>query len=256
MSRWLVRKLDDALNPVGTLANVRSVKIERNATDTVPLIESATVEFDVDDAFQPGWYRIERVEDSRSLRGCFRLELDSTKVDYGVTTATAKGYSVLKPAAEEYLPNGSYVLAGTDGAAFAKTMLDACPGRVSVSGIAAVSSSIVFGDETSKLEAAWNVLDALGWCMRIDGSGGVSIEPLPSTPALTITAEDAKTIPGLSVGEKISYTREYSEQVRPFDLIEISMPRYGIDGVYRCLSQSETAGGSDTVAESIGTLER
>lgn len=257
MSRWLVRQLDENLNPVGVLSNVRSIKIDRCATDTVPLLESCSIEFDIDKGFTAGWYRIERIGDTRSLRGCFRLELDSTSVDYGVITATAKGYSVLKPAAEIYLPNGSYVSAGTDGASYVAQLLSVCPCETSIAvGNATTQSSIVFGDDTSYLEAAWEVLDALNWCLRISGSGAVSIMPRPSTPQKTIAADDSGTIPGLSVGDKISYTREYAENVRPFDLVAVEMPRYGVDGTYSVLSQSESSDVSDTVSETLGELER
>lgn len=257
MSKWLVRQLDENLNPVGVLGNVRSIKIDRCATDSVPLLESCSIEFDIDKGFTAGWYRIERIGSVRSLRGCFRLELDSTSVDYGVITATAKGYSVLKPAAEVYLPNGSYISAGTDGAAYVSRLLCVCPCETSIAaGNATTQSSIVFGDDTSYLEAAWEVLDALGWCLRISGNGAVAIMPRPSTVQKTIAANDSGTIPGLSVGDKISYTCEYAENVRPFDLVAIEMPRYGVDGTYSVLSQSESSDVSDTVSETLGELER
>lgn len=253
MATVRVYRLDESMRPSDELHRVRSCSIERSNTDDVPLLESASIEFDAD-TFEPGWYRIDRLGDSHTMLGCFRFEESSRKSSNGYTTITADGYSVLKPADELELNAGAYALGGTDAPSCAASFLSVCPSSVEVDGRAALPRTIVFEGGTTALGAAWQVLDAVGWHMRIDGDGSVRIEPLPDEPALSVTDADARgLVDGISTqGVKMSYTRvDDGDYLRPGDIVTARIPRASIDAKGRICSQSLDVGASLSIDEEV-----
>lgn len=103
------------------------------------------------------------------------------------------GRSVLWPASVRLLPAGSYAPAGVDAVAYVVSMLRACiAAPIVASGSAILMDAIVFDIGTSVLEAAWLVLRACGYTMRIDGDGTVRIGPEPSEPSIVLDRTGAR----------------------------------------------------------------
>lgn len=253
-----VTLLDDGLRPVGELGRVASVEVERDGTDDTCLLESCTMEVDADaPAFEAVWCRVTWSEMPLDPLGTFRLELDSASVDHGRATLKLRGWSVLKPCDERTLPNGSYCPGGSDAAAFVVGLLGDCPGTVAATGACPLRDPVVFDDGATALEAAWQVLDRVGWCLRADGDGNVTVGPLPATVALALAPGALHGLqPGVDVGDSVSYVREYVGSVRPFDLVTLDLPEVGVSRRGRVLTQSLTLGEGVTVDEEMGTLER
>lgn len=253
-----VTLLDDALRPVGELPRVVSVEVERDGTDDACLLESCTMEVDSDaPAFEPCWCRVTWSERPLDPIGTFRLELDSASVDHGRATLRLRGWSALKPCDERTLPNGSYCPGGSDAAAYVAGLLADCPGSVTVAGTCPLRDPVVFDDGATALGAAWQVLDRVGWCLRLDGWGNVEVGPLPSTASLALAPGSLHGLqPGVDVGDSVSYVREHVGGVRPFDLVTLDLPDLGVSRSGRVLSQSLGLGRGVTVDEEIGTLER
>ena len=98
-------------------------------------------------------------------------------------------YSVLKPAEDLLLARGWYVPAGTDGAMAAAELLNVGPAPVSYEENApTLASSIVAEEGETNLSMAWRIVNAIGWRIRINGRGEISIEPKASEPAATLDA--------------------------------------------------------------------
>lgn len=237
---------------------IRSISIERDAEEDVPLLESCSVEVDVPAGSEApsGWARIDMIasqggETAREALGCFRLEAAGTKTERSVTTATLDGSSVLKPADEAPLAAGTYAPRGADGAAWAAGMLSRCPGPVVAEGSFEVSENVVFGDDATALSAVWEVLDAHGWCLRLDGDGTVRIMPLPSEPELTATARDARGIGSASESRDgaRSYERAWAPGARPLSIARLRLPALSLDADYRITKQSLSIGPGVSVTE-------
>lgn len=247
-----VYRLDERLTVVAELGQVSSISVTRDGSDESSLLSSCKVEVHQQTPeWVPGWFRIDRMDARRDMLGVFWLEAKSSKQEAGRVTLTLEGQSVLKSADEATLPNGSYIRYGTDGVAYARDLLRVCPGRVSVAGSEVVPSTIVFDDDTSNLRAAWQVLDAIGWRVRLEGNGDKVLEPLPMLPSLTVGKED--TVPGISLGDSVSYERAFDWGVNPLDLIRVNVPNNGIDLTWRVSSQSYSPGQTmkDTLKETV-----
>lgn len=90
----------------------------------------------------------------------------------------AELYSVLKPAEDVLLPRGWYAPAGMDGAQLAADLLGVGPAPVTYANAApALSSAIVAESKETRLSMAKKIVEAIGWRIRISGSGEISIEP-------------------------------------------------------------------------------
>lgn len=90
----------------------------------------------------------------------------------------AECYSVLKPAADILLSRGWYAAAGANGARTAANLLAAGAAPVDYAENAPhLKTSIVAENNESHLTMAWKILNAIGWRIRIDGSGRIHIVP-------------------------------------------------------------------------------
>lgn len=125
------------------------------------------------------------------------------EVRRGRTTVNADGYSVLKPAADMTMLAGSYVPAGADAAEHAASLLSACtPAPIEIGGSARLLDAVVFAAGTTYLDAAWMLVEAVGWTLQIDGRGVVHVLPRPTEPALTIDADGSRLLgTGVSVAD-------------------------------------------------------
>lgn len=298
-----------------------SATVSRDCSDSVPLLESAEVTLDMEPgaAFGGGWHRLEMLAaqggmTERHMLGVFLFEAGDAEWSRGRRTFAATGRSVLYPCSEAKLLDGAYAPKGGDGAAYAAALLaSSTPAPVVVHGSFELSDHIVHGFGDSHLKGAWDVLDAGGWCIRIDGGGTIHVQPLPADPAMDISpsdlgslgqavkvtqperpanvyiavdgadvavAEDADAIradgrriekvdtgpvrvngetlaayarrklaEGRVVQRKCSWTRGFSGDVRPFDIVRARLASRGLDGDMRIVSQKLTCAQGVSVDE-------
>lgn len=187
------------------ITGVVEVTVDRDCTDSVPLLETSTLSLYSDREFQDGWYRVlayvlqggtyERYPISTQ-----QYQITDDTVDYGTTAGNVKGQSALLPAQEIKMRNGSYVPKGADGAYWVWDQLDRClssPVVVVGSGFR-LDNYIVYDSGDTVLSACWNVLDRGKWCMQVDGDGIVRIMERPKEPVLEIGVRNLSLVkPGI-----------------------------------------------------------
>ena len=228
-SEWSVRRVDrDTWEDGDALEGVMSAVIDRERHDGAPLLESGSMELDSAD-FAEGWHRIYMTAtqdgSERHAMATLLFERASGRTEKGSTVLTLKGRSVLQPAADEKLAYGAYAPAGCDGAAYAARLVSSCtPAPVRVEGSFTIVDDFVFDLGTSKLDAAWKLLDAAGWCMHIDGRGEVTVRQKPTEPALELSRANAGLlIPGID---------------DDFSLVDVPNRYYAIDGDKRAVAEN------------------
>lgn len=87
-------------------------------------------------------------------------------------------YSVLKAADDVLLDRGFYVSGGSNGADVIKDLLSCIPAPVSVNGSAPdLQTSIIAEEGETRLSMVDKVLFAIGWRVRIDGTGLIELCP-------------------------------------------------------------------------------
>ena len=178
-----------------------SATVSRDSSDAVPLLESADAVVDMEPSaeFAHGWYRLEMLAQQggvseRMALGTFLFDAGDSEYQRGRRTFTASGRSVLYPCSERKLLDGSYAPKGGDGAAYAGALIAAStPAPVLVHGSFELGDHVVHAFGDSYLKGAWDVLDAGGWCVRIDGRGTVHVMPMPTEPAGELDASVAVT---------------------------------------------------------------
>ncbi len=100
-------------------------------------------------------------------------------------------YSVLKPAEDILLEPGWYAPAGLEGAQLAEQLLSCGPAPVERSGGSpALREYLVAESGETRLSMAGKILAAIGWNLRIDGSGTIRIEPRPTEPGQVFDPEN------------------------------------------------------------------
>ena len=163
-----------------------------NITKTTSnLQEAATIETD-DIPDGECWIRIylnARQDGSGSRTPLFTGLLQTPSTDWeGVRKSyKAECYSVLKPADDILLPRGWYAMQGLNGAKIAADLLSAGAAPVSYEDNApALSDTLIAEDGETNLSMARTIVDAIGWRIRIDGYGNISICPKASQPAIRL----------------------------------------------------------------------
>lgn len=175
---------------------VKSVHIDKDATNSVPMIESASLEVEIPmgSEWEDGWYRFEGVftqnEHTEMIPiGTFLIESSSDTIDFGFQTSTIDGYSVLKPAADRAMLLGSYVPKGVNGAEYAADLLRECVlCPVEVEGSFTLDDYLAYGEDTHYLEVVWDLLDAGGFCIVISGDGIITIKSKPDHSVLILNS--------------------------------------------------------------------
>ncbi|MBR4687105.1 MAG: hypothetical protein IKP01_02225 [Bacteroidales bacterium] len=247
-SRWRVERVDpNTWESCGTLEGVEKIEVERDATDRAPLLETAsmTVTAPALASFEPGWHRIvmEAVQGSTGESVAIAtvwLDVDNSTYDRGYRSDDIEGRSTLCQAADSEVGDGSYAPKGADGAAFAGDMIAAVSDApVHVEGGFQLHDHVVFDLGASVLEAAWDVVEAGGYCMQIDGRGEIHVIPMPTVPALDLDRAGACTLmPKVkSRGGEVEYEREWAPNVHPFSIVRGAIPERGLDGFYRIATQ-------------------
>lgn len=178
----------------GVIGRVNSMSVEHDATDTTPLLETARVSIDLNPGqeFEEGWYRIVMHATQNNVTeyvpvATMRMESSMGAIDKGRVETTVDGYSVLKPLMDRLVFPGEYLPKGTDGLAYILRVLsETTPAPVRIDGSFYLNDYYVFDPGTSYLEALWNILDAAGWCLQINGHGDITVRERPSKPIYTL----------------------------------------------------------------------
>lgn len=206
------------------LEGLVSASVERDCTDEYPLLEAGSVELDMGvwESFPEGWYRIEMLAEQggaveRHPIATLLMSSSQSSIDRSLQTAKIEGSSVLKPAADRLMLTGTYAPKGCDGAQYAAGILRECtPAPIEVEGSFTLDEHAVFGAGISYLQAAWTILKAADWCMRITGDGTIVISEKPTEASLELDTEGrALMLPGAE---------------RSADLSEVPNRYYAVDG--------------------------
>lgn len=205
---WRVFRVNrDTWADAEQIYNVVSASITRTADGE--LLESG--DFEITGNLQSDYYRIvmtavqggdiERVDVATLL-----FEVSSGAFNYSIDTQELEGRSVLYPASKKMLVSGEYAPAGVDGARYAAILLeDAINAPVSVEGSFTLNDHIVHKVGSSVLEAVWDVLEAGGFVLQLDGNGTVHIKPQPTEPDLIIdNSNKGLLLHGISYNTDIS----------------------------------------------------
>lgn len=208
-SEWRVFRVNRATwADAEPIDDVDQVDITRTADGS--LIESGSM--DVTGDLETDYYRVvmTAIQDGEAQRvdvGTLLFDINGGEVNYGTTSQSADGYSVLYPASKTMIITGQYAPAGVNGAAYAAELLrETINAPVEVDGSFTLNDNVVHEIGASVLEAVWAVLDAGGYVIQIDGRGVVHIIPKPTEPALVIDTANAKLLT-----HGISYSRDISE---------------------------------------------
>lgn len=187
---------------------IDSVSITKTADGS--LLESGSL--DVTGEIEPDYYRIvmtaeqdgdtERVDVATLL-----FDITGGEYNYGRLVQDADGHSVLYPASTTTIVAGEYAPAGMDGAAYAADLLaSAINAPVEVDDSFILNEHVVHEIGSTVLEAVWNVLEAGGFVIQIDGRGVVHIRPKPTEPALVLSASNMRMLMN-----GINYTTDISD---------------------------------------------
>ena len=119
-----------------------------------------------------------------------KRDLDGRRDSYA-----AQCYSVLKPAADVLTPRGYYVPTGAPGAQIAASLLSVGPAPVSFEeNSPELLEPIITEDSDTNLSTAQQILDAIGWRIRISGDGRIRLCPAASEPSARYDAFDYDAI--------------------------------------------------------------
>lgn len=218
ISHWRVVKVDEYTWDDGEeMPGVTSVSINKDGTDSVPLLETLSMEVsrwgDMQE-FEEGWYRVnldveqngrfERYPLATSL-----LQKADESVTHSVTTSSVSGSSVLKPLEDRKNIGTDYAYApkGANGPNWVRDIIAStspAPVRVVGNGFK-LSNNILFTPGISYLEMVWSVLDAGKWVLMIDGDGSIAIVERPKTASMDLTSANARYI-----SESFSRSLDYS----------------------------------------------
>lgn len=211
-AHWRVYLVDvDTWADGPIVEGVSEVEVDRTGKGDAPLLESGKITIDGGTTAE-GYLRV--VMDAEQAGARERVDVAtllcssvSGTADRGAELVEYTGRSVLYPASVRLLTAGTYAPAGADGVQWCASMLrDAIQAPVETEGGFTLDSNVVFGIGTSYLECVWQVLDAGGYCVKINGRGVVRICPLPSEPSLTLDSAGASLLQ-----PEIRYELDWSE---------------------------------------------
>ena len=150
---------------------------------TAKLLESADIDLTTLPVNGETWIRLwldAKQGESGAHEALFTGLLSAPSVDWDGRREShqIEAYSVLKPANDILLQLGWYVSAGTNGAKAAADLLGVGPAPVTFADDApTLTSAIVAEKKETCLTMAQKIIDAIGWRIRINGRGEISIEP-------------------------------------------------------------------------------
>lgn len=117
-------------------------------------------------------------------------DLDGVRENFQATC-----YSVLKPADDVLVPCGYYVPSGADGAKIAAQLLGVGPAPVtSEDNSPRLLEPIVAEEMDTNLSIARQIVDSIGWRIRIRGDGSISIEPTAEDVSLKLDPQENDSV--------------------------------------------------------------
>lgn len=154
----------------------------------------------------------------------------SDDINGRITDNSVQLYSVLKPAYDVLLEPGWYVPAGYSGAEMVGKLLSVGSAPVIVEeGSPKIAEAIIAEENETRLSMADKVLTAIGWRIRIDGSGTIHVCPEASEPSATFGAN-------------------LNDVIEP--KLKVSRDWYGCPNVFRAISGELMAIAKDESEES------
>lgn len=192
---WRLRRVDvRTWADSGAASPLLSASVRRDSSGDEPEIDSGTLEVMGD--WGPGYHRLTMVaEQAGSIEAWPIATLLCERAGSENGRVTLTGRSVLHPAATEAARIGEHVRAGEDGAqAVARLLRGSIAAPVSVEGSFSLEDHYDFTPGQSVLSAAWAVLNAAGFCLRVEGDGTVHVCPLPSEESLSLDAAAARSM--------------------------------------------------------------
>ena len=199
--RWRLAVVDVATwADGGVVDGAMSVSVSRDRDGSLVESGSATVAMPIGE--QPVEFvgRIEMLADGgtaveRHPIATLRFVPGRSVIHSGRRMVDYDGYSVLRPAETRKMLAGTYVPKGADGAEWVAGMLEECmKAPVHTGGSFALAEHYSYDGGTPYIDAIWELLDKVGWCLRIDERGEVTVMPLPKDPALVLDRANAKLL--------------------------------------------------------------
>lgn len=197
---WRVMRVDpDTWADAGTVGGFDSATVTRELDGTMERA-SLTLAATGTDRLPESWYRlvmtaIQGGSTERADVCTVWCNATEDRLAHGMVEREVTGRSVLWPVSAAVMPIGSYAPAGTDGARWAAQQISSrTPAPVTVAGGFTLDSHVVFDQGTSALDAVWQVLDAGGFTIMLDGYGNVTIAPMPTEPSLVLDAANARLL--------------------------------------------------------------
>lgn len=183
--------------PGDDVAGVISANVSRDAYGSILESGSVTVQAGLDFEPREMWARVEVLAEQGGVAerwpvATLLLTPNEAEIRKGRKIIPYDGQGVLKAAFDTVLPAGYPVVAGKDGAAAAAEILQAAiPSQVRSVGSFVLSEGIVMPKGMNRLEAAWMLVDAAGWCIQVLNDGTVEVKPQPSENALILDSTTA-----------------------------------------------------------------
>ena len=246
--------------PTGETHAIESLTVKRSAGSSL-LVESA--DMTVTGSLEPGWYRVQ-MEAVQGGSGelvdiaTMRFEPDGSEWLFGAWSGSVTGTSVLSPAdvEDDTLPDGAYAPAGADAGKIVKRLLsERIHAPIAVEGERRIAEPIVYDLDSTRLEAAWQVLNAIGWCLQIAGDGTVTVRRIPDETEHMVG--NAAVVSSVSVDSDGNYTyeRQWRPGINPYTAVRLKIPRAGTDVTRNVTEQTVQCGNGAMVSETIGSIE-
>lgn len=199
--RWRLVAVDLATWADGSdIPGAIEVSVSRDRDGDLLESGSATIAMGIDDTPVEFIGRIEMLAEQGSVVerhpvATMRFIPGRSVIHVGRRVVDYECYSVLRPADTRKMEAGAYVPKGVDGAAWIAGILGECmKAPVFATDSFILTEHYDFDGNSSRLASAWEVLDSIGWCLRVNELGEVSIMPLPTEPTLILDNANAKLL--------------------------------------------------------------
>ena len=219
------------------LTNIKSVVIERDATDETSLLESATVEMDATN-FNEGWYAVDALgEDARTRLGVFYFSISTVKQESDTSLVyELAGVSTLYNASIERVQSGYSVVKGESGTNALTKLLSVCEVPLEIEPFQ-IAKTQTYNGNVTKLGACWSILRSAGMCIQLSNNGTIQIFTPSETSIKTIENKSSNLLGEITVeSDCVSYKSTLDG--RPYDLVYLNLPMYGVNSYMRIASQS------------------
>lgn len=186
---WQVNRVNPKTwKNVSVLSGVKSISLQKDASDDYPLLETGSMDIDLEigTEFNAGWYRVEALisqdgEYERVPISTLYYQGESYTEEYSRNTVSVSGVSALYPASDKHIQAGDYAPKGSNGMQYVIDRLKkVIPAPISSIGNGfTLNDNVVFDLGSSEIEIAWSILDAGNHVMQINGRGEITVLKRP-----------------------------------------------------------------------------